>query len=646
MIAIIKPEKMNIDSLLNLSFYGLTQTIETLGFSFDLIKEIELTHDQLSKYLIIVLLDPNIYRSDTTATLSIFLENGGMIIKSDFDMSKVLINNNKHISFERWIRHNGNHQIFENIPTKLPFFFENDSEQQSGSYDIKDFDIIDTQNKKIVNAVDFVKIDRGQIIQFRFPLFSNIGFILAGSDDIIHSKGIKRDKYGRTIGKTSLFYKNNLLNKPIVHAFQNLFLNIIVWVAVNNNIPILRKWFWPGKYKTAVCLTHDVDDVMGYAHVLKRLPEVLLKRDIPFTKKIKTLKIMGFYGYNRFFLNKPPPLKKVYNILDNGVDVYEDYFKEWIELERRYNCNATYFLLSRFDYHFEDIEFKRVVNKLKLHNLDIEAHGSIESSGSVQKMSEEKAYFERNIENRACGIRQHGLVFRLPQTWNIQSQAGYKFDSSVYFNDIYGFRMGTSFPFIPYQCTDYEKEQILELPLIVMEESLFAKEYLGLSEEDGINVFLDVFNKIKKYNGCFTMLWHPVTILEKYLKLNRWKFNLRLSTLNLYNKVLGELSKYEDVWFASAKDVISWWENRNKIILRECIISKEQIYLKIINYGIFKKITLCLSTNLNTKNIIVKNKDKKVINNYFSESNKSCKSFFIPLEIAERELEVIIKITY
>ena len=49
----------------------------------------------------------------------------------------------------------------------------------------------------------------------------------------------------------------------------------------------------------------------------------------------------------------------------------------------------------------------------------------------------------------------------------------------------------------------------------------FGKKYMGINKEDALAKVYDLVGEIKKFNGCFTLLWHN-TYFSEY-KYTGWK---------------------------------------------------------------------------------------------------------------------------
>jgi len=115
--------------------------------------------------------------------------------------------------------------------------------------------------------------------------------------------------------------------------------------------------------------------------------------------------------------------------------------------------------------------------------------------------------FENIMKTVPVGGRQHLLSFNPQKTTKIHQEVGLKFDGSLGFSDMIGFRRGTSLPFYPYDFEKGEGHKVLQIPLLVMDVTL--KNNMGLSEIDALERVNKIIDEVEKYGGVFSLLWHP-----------------------------------------------------------------------------------------------------------------------------------------
>ena len=117
------------------------------------------------------------------------------------------------------------------------------------------------------------------------------------------------------------------------------------------------------------------------------------------------------------------------------------------------------------------------------------------------------------------GGRQHYLQWQNPETFVIWENAGMKYDSTLSFADMPGFRCGTCYEYSVYDCITRRKLKLKERPLIAMECSIIAERYMNLGlTDDALQVFKNLKAKCKYYNGNFVLLFHNTELVTEAQK--------------------------------------------------------------------------------------------------------------------------------
>lgn len=69
-------------------------------------------------------------------------------------------------------------------------------------------------------------------------------------------------------------------------------------------------------------------------------------------------------------------------------------------------------------------------------------------------------------------IRQHYLHYDIRVTPAVHAEAGFKYDSTLGFNDNVGFRFGTCYPWYLYDLKEKKEVSVIEIPLIVQDGAM------------------------------------------------------------------------------------------------------------------------------------------------------------------------------
>jgi len=145
---------------------------------------------------------------------------------------------------------------------------------------------------------------------------------------------------------------------------------------------------------------------------------------------------------------------------------------------------------------------------------EVGLHGSFDSFNSTDMFSGEVKKLAETIGMPVISTRQHWLRLSFGNTWKVQQDSGIRIDSTLGFNDVHGFRAGVASPFYPYDFYSKKRHNILEIPMVLMDGTLFDHEQLG--DEDAMDACISVLGEVKKFGGCVAINWHQRTASEDY----------------------------------------------------------------------------------------------------------------------------------
>jgi len=281
---------------------------------------------------------------------------------------------------------------------------------------------------------------------------------------------------------------------------------------------------YPDGRKFAVCLTHDID----FAYPDKLYPifgtaKAFIHGDLTVAVKIPFSRI-----------------SKLCNPFWN--------FRGIMALEAKYNAKSSFYFMALqpgeedFNYKIEDV--KAELKFISDHGWEVGLHGGHKSYKSFEDIVEKKQRLEKVLGKQVIGYRNHYLKFKVPDTWEYLSKAGFKYDATFGYSDCAGFRNGICHPFRPFNRNIGKQIDILELPLIIMDRTLL-KDYMRLDFKKAWELIKRLIDKVEQYNGVVTILWHNnMLIEEQYLKL--------------YENFL-EYASSKNAWIASGEEVFNWW---------------------------------------------------------------------------------------
>jgi peptidoglycan/xylan/chitin deacetylase (PgdA/CDA1 family) len=249
---------------------------------------------------------------------------------------------------------------------------------------------------------------------------------------------------------------------------------------------------YPNGAPFAVCLTHDADIV--YASINYRARAYL-----------KHLKQFGYSNTIRSMSE----IRPLYT------------FSQIMDLEEQYGAKSTFFLMAEtrdeqdFAYNIEDIETE--IGEITDRGWEIGLHGGYTSYLRTDEMKAKKDKLEKVAHREILGYRNHFLRFRVPDSWEFLSIAGLKYDTTFGYADCVGFRNGMCHPFKPVNLNTGIEIPIIEIPLVIMDNTLLG--YMRMNRENAWEIIKSLINSVERYRGVITILWHNICMGEKDLGL-------------------------------------------------------------------------------------------------------------------------------
>lgn len=283
---------------------------------------------------------------------------------------------------------------------------------------------------------------------------------------------------------------------------------------------------YPDGKKFAVCLTHDIDIV--YQIFTWRKGFHLAKSLYRSGRKNFSKGIRGELDKRNPFCN----------------------FEEIMDLEEKYGAKSSFYFLALKpgdqDYSYDIMDLKDDIRNVRDRGWEVGLHGGYEAYHSSEQIREEKKRLENALGSEVVGYRNHYLQFRVPDTWEYLSQAGFLYDTTFGYADCVGFRNGMCHPFRPYNLEAEKPVGIIEIPLIVMDVTLF-RTYMRLNSGETLNVVHRLIDSIAECRGVFTLLWHNNCLLDNSPEQR------------MYRNIL-EYCSEKGAWMTSGENIAKWWK--------------------------------------------------------------------------------------
>lgn len=360
---------------------------------------------------------------------------------------------------------------------------------------------------------------------------SGFYFLTCWHEYILSSPGEQR---GRVDYRQSLQYRWDFMDVPVIDVYCQMLL-----FAMSNTLPqFIREIAWNKKYRFSISLSHDID-YWNYwatgqqAESLKYNLRTFFKRPVN-----ATYKILGHTLHKNLIHN---PQRQARWILRKEQDL---------------GVNSTWFLFGKDD--FEDprqnyIGDPKIRDRLVsiLGNQEVGLHGSPASAYDGSALLREMSNL-KSIGFEVTGYRSHYLNFDYQRSFKILEEANIQYDSTLGYWENIGFRAGISFPFYPFNIEENRPFRVLEIPLIVMDTTLYSKKAMHMTPRIAKRTLKRLVNMADKYQSHLSLLWHNVSFDP--------------IDYTLWGSVYWSILKYarnRDAWVSSLHDIYNEWINLN-----------------------------------------------------------------------------------
>ena len=232
-----------------------------------------------------------------------------------------------------------------------------------------------------------------------------------------------------------------------------------------------------------VCLTHDIDRIhKSYQYITQTL------------RALKRLDLNGLKNQYLSLMTKNPYWG----------------FDRLIEIENKYDVRSTLFFLSESikinplklkSYYLSmgryDIESPKVMDIIRYldgNGWEIGVHGSYNSYQNLSLLKKEKEILESIVGHEIRGIRQHHLNLD-DNTWRLQKEAGFVYDSTLGYTRDIGFKDGIISPYHPFD------DEFVVFPLPIM-------DFCFNTCSDRWTRFEEIVETCVKHNGILVLNYH------------------------------------------------------------------------------------------------------------------------------------------
>src|SRR4029077_10450471 len=164
-------------------------------------------------------------------------------------------------------------------------------------------------------------------------------------------------------------------------------------------------------------------------------------------------------------------------------------FAEIAAAERAHDARSTFFLLAGHGHRADgaapetyDRLRPKLVETLLGAGAEVGLHGSYLAADDLERLARERALLAQ-LDGPLIGQRYHYLRVDPHRNLAPLVDIGFRYDTSLGFPDALGFRAGIAHPFRPWEVQRDRPADLVEVPLAVMDATLAAERYEGLSAE-------------------------------------------------------------------------------------------------------------------------------------------------------------------
>ena len=319
------------------------------------------------------------------------------------------------------------------------------------------------------------------------PVASVLYFLSAWQE--IHS--VSTDEHGRFPYEQSIQHSLGNADEPWVEWYRHIFAD-----ALRKKGATLESKEWAGK-DWAFCPTHDIDyDRKWRPGIYKRelLDRVVLNKD----REDPTPRLSRVTDVFQSFLNREDPFQTAFSRMQDEVKSRGGRATYFMKSGGKGRRDVPYSLTSPFIY-------PQLV-QLRANGFEIGHHPSYHAFLHPERLIREKEKLETVCGFKILAHRAHYLRVSMPQSAHHVAESGFKVDSSLGFATQGGFRHATCLPFPLYDPVRQVELDVWEMPLTVMESSLFNR--MNLTSAQASSYTDALMATVARFGGVFVGLWH------------------------------------------------------------------------------------------------------------------------------------------
>jgi hypothetical protein len=322
-------------------------------------------------------------------------------------------------------------------------------------------------------SVPVLFVNQEEESDFYFDVFSAIFYMITRYEEYLP---FETDKLKRFQPQCSIAFDKKFIDEPIVEIWAGLFKDFIKERFPNT------EFTKPSEF--TYLPTVDVDAAFAYRN---HNPVQVLAS---FARELLTLQWKSL-------INR---LLSLARLAKDPFDNFE-YLKQCLQ---KHHTKPIFFFLSgsrgKYDKNnpIGSNAMKQVVSSIDKY-AEIGLHPSFDA-------------LESTLGRQVTKSRQHYIIVNFPKTYENLGKLDIFEDYSLGYAAATGFRAGTCTPFNFFDLTLNKETELRLIPFQAMDATF--KTYLKQSPQEAEKKLVELYNKIKKVNGTFAVIWHNDTFAE------------------------------------------------------------------------------------------------------------------------------------
>ncbi len=298
------------------------------------------------------------------------------------------------------------------------------------------------------------------------------------------------DIHGRYLYEGSVAHRHNIISIPVIDEYAMIIKKIIECELGIKDL---------GSNKFQIKASHDIDDIQRFKNAYYSLRSLAGE----FIKEKSIYELVN--GIKEWLHSRKNPIE----------DPYFRGIYKLADISETFNLTSAFYFQTSQKSHYNvgyamDKNINSLITYLIMRKHEVGLHPGYETFNNKEILEEEKKRLDDILGKKHYGGRQHYLRFNVKSTWQYWNELGFSYDSTLGYAEHEGFRCGTCHPFKTYNLKEDAPNNLVEIPLIVMDVTL--RDYRKYSIEEALQNTLALLCKCYKVGGTFTILWHNSSV--------------------------------------------------------------------------------------------------------------------------------------